>query len=276
MRTSSVTAFVFALLIGFGVTGLTDVRAETETAMTTAFHSRVRAVPGLSLHKDMYILPATYCEEYNGSQTEVVFQISAKQRLHKQLYFAYTQKSFWQAYDHHNSSPFRETNFNPEFFYRFQPGTLGHENLGLDVGGEHESNGQPVGKSRSWNCLYLSPYYLNNETRTLIYSKLWWRLPERSKDHPGDPEGDDNPDLTDYMGYSSIHFYQAFWDRHMFHAMVRGNPRHHRGAVGLTYRITVPRLRAGVIVSLFSGYGESLIDYNRSITRIGLGFHVNG
>lgn len=275
MRTSSVIAFVFALLIGFGGTGLPDVWAEAEKPSPRSFHYRVRSAPGLSLHKDMYILPATYCEEYTGTQTEVVFQLSAKQKLYKELYFAYTQKSFWQAYDHRNSSPFRETNFNPEFFYRFLPGTIGHENLGLDVGGEHESNGQPVERSRSWNCLYLAPYYLNNETRTLLYSKLWWRVPERSKAHPDDPEGDDNPDLTDYMGYSAIHLYQAFGNRHLIHAMARGNSRHHRGAVALSYRITVPRLRAGIILSLFTGYGESLIDYNRSITRIGLGFHIN-
>ena len=75
--------------------------------------------PGLSLHKEMFSLPYTYSSEYHGNRSEAVFQISAKHRLFgSRFYFAYTQISFWQAYDHYNSAPFRETNYNPEIFYR--------------------------------------------------------------------------------------------------------------------------------------------------------------
>ena len=79
----------------------------------------VHAGPGLSLHKEMFMLPVTYSDEYNSNRTEAVFQISAKHRLFDtRIYFAFTQISFWQAYDHKNSAPFRETNYNPEIFYR--------------------------------------------------------------------------------------------------------------------------------------------------------------
>ncbi|NIP73939.1 MAG: phospholipase A, partial [Gammaproteobacteria bacterium] len=49
---------------------------------------------------------------------EAHFQISLKSRLLEcfPIYFAYTQRSHWQVYDEAASRPFRETNFNPEFF----------------------------------------------------------------------------------------------------------------------------------------------------------------
>ena len=62
-----------------------------------------------------------------------------------------------------NSSPFRDTNFNPEMFYRFKESPLGSGFFGADVGFEHESNGQPVSRSRSWNLLHISPFFRTEE-----------------------------------------------------------------------------------------------------------------
>ncbi|MBU1171884.1 MAG: phospholipase A [Proteobacteria bacterium] len=244
-------------------------------SLAKPFHSRVSTSPGLSLHKDMYILFGSYSNEYYNRQTETVFQISAKQNLFNSgVYLGYTQKSFWQAYDYKNSSPFRETNFNPEIFYRVLPGTYFHESLGADLGFEHESNGQNAPESRSWNRLYLAPYY--QEGNTIIYSKCWYRLPESDKPFQGASEGDDNPDITDYMGYGELHLYQKLFDIHTIHAMARGNITHHRGALALNYCLKIPSIKASFILSFFTGYGESLIDYNRSITRVGAGFYFNG
>src|SRR5690606_23542901 len=70
---------------------------------------------GLSLHKSNYILPLTWSDDFDGESSEVIFQISFKQRLFiNNLYAAYTQKSFWQAWNRQDSAPFRETNYNPE------------------------------------------------------------------------------------------------------------------------------------------------------------------
>lgn len=61
---------------------------------------------GFSPHKQNYILPFTYSglsENDGRKKYEIKFQVSVKQRLLKfygwAFYFAYTQKSFWQAYD---------------------------------------------------------------------------------------------------------------------------------------------------------------------------------
>ncbi len=229
---------------------------------------------GLSLHKEMYVMPATWSNKYSGEETEMVFQISAKQQvLDTSFYFAYTQKSYWQAFNEDESSPFRETNYNPEVFYRFVPGLLGGNvflnSLGADIGFEHESNGRSLPDSRSWNRLYFTPFYANGNQ--LVWLKLWYRIPEGKKDFPEDTTGDDNPDITDFLGYAELHYQHQFFNDQLIHLMARGNMNEGKGAVSLTYSIPTFSGNTFVMIRGFSGYGESLIDYNHSVSRIGIG-----
>lgn len=234
---------------------------------------------GLSRHKEMYLMPATWADEYQADETEVVFQLSAKQRFFKtNLYFAYTQKSFWQAYNTDESSPFRETNYNPEVFYRFEPGSFASwglgssgfvKGLGADIGFEHESNGQSLPESRSWNRLYFTPVYANDNL--LVQLKLSYRLPEDNKENPEETKGDDNPDITDYYGHAELNLYQQFYKSHMVHLMLRGNGETKKGAFELTYSLPGFSGNTFYMVKAFHGYGDSLVDYDKSITRIGIG-----
>lgn len=228
--------------------------------------------PGLSLHKEMFMLPATWSDRYNGEQTEAVFQISAKHRLfNTRLYFAYTQISFWQAWDHEHSAPFRETNYNPEIFYRTQLFPFRNGFFGADIGFEHESNGQKPPISRSWNLFYASPYYIQGHW--LFYLKLRYRIPEDEKEYPEAFVGDDNPDITDYLGYTDLHVQYKAWHGHLMHLILRGNIGKGRGYACLMYTIPVPRSeRSSIGIRLSHGYGESLVDYKRKLTRLGVGF----
>ncbi len=225
--------------------------------------ARVQMVDGLSVHKETFILPFTTSDLYYGSESEIEFQISFKQQiLRLPFYFAYTQKSFWQAYNAANSSPFRETNYNPEIFYRAAPGTLPLKSWGMDIGAEHESNGQGGALSRSWNRVYLAPYLPHGQS--LWYWKFWLRVPEPAAT-------DDNPDITDYTGWSELHYRHRFSNGQFVHVMLRGNPATQKGAVSINYSLPGPPDSYYYVIRLFSGYEESLIDYNRSNTRIGLG-----
>ncbi|HOX27091.1 MAG TPA: phospholipase A [Candidatus Krumholzibacteria bacterium] len=230
---------------------------------------------GLRLHKEMYLLPYTYANLYHGAATEVAFQLSARHDLFgTPLYFAYTQISFWQAYNADASSPFRETDYNPEIFYRHRESRVGPGFLGVDAGAEHESNGQRVPLSRSWNLLYVAPFYHGDNW--LAYLKLRYRLPEDEKETPEDPLGDDNPDITDYLGYSDIHLYYALPRGHLLHFLMRGYIGTDKGNVSLNYSFPIPgNADSFLVVRLFSGYGECLADYNRSIDRIGVGIMFN-
>ena len=195
----------------------------------------IHSAPGLSLHKDLFMLPVTFSNEYNGSQTEAVFQLSAKHRIFgTRFYFAYTQISFWQAYDHLNSAPFRETNYNPEIFYRTKRFSFKTGMVGADIGFEHESNGQRVPVSRSWNLLYVSPYWYRSNL--LFYLKLRYRIPEAEKESPDASVGDDNPDITDYLGYSDLQVMFRFSRNHLLHLKLRGNLSTGRGGAVLHKR----------------------------------------
>jgi phospholipase A1 len=264
--------------IRYGETGEVAYGEGAASGEGTSF-TAVRRGRGLSLHKENFILPATWTDDYNGEATEVLFQLSIKQRMFMpNLYFGYTQKSFWQAYYHDISAPFRETNYNPEIFYRWLPGDdmLSRWHLdawGFDLGIEHESNGQTVARSRSWNRVYFAPFRAGDDA--LWYFKTWYRLPEPAKNGPTDPGGDDNPDIADYYGYGEVSLRQAFGEGWMIGLTGRGNLDSGKGAIDLRLSRPAPGGDFFLVFDVFNGYGESLIDYNRSTTRVGIGLMFN-
>ena len=231
--------------------------------------------PGLSLHDEMYILPYTHADKYNGSRSEVVFQFSGKQTIFTpRLYFAYRQLSFWQAYNIGESSPFRDTDYNPEIFYRMAQRPWAGGSLGADFGFEHESNGQRDLISRSWNQFHVTPAWQRD--RLLLRAELRWRVPERAKSAPLDARGDDNPDITDYLGHADLHAYYRWRGGQQAHLMTRGNLRTGRGYVSLNLSRSLPHEpNAWLVLTLSHGYGESLLDYDHKVSRVGLGFMLS-
>lgn len=244
----------------------------------------------LTAHKHNFILPLSYASDINeaiyqqndvplreGLQpTEVKFQISLKTQLNEQdLLFArdslslgITLEAWWQLYSDDISSPFRETNYQPEVFYLVPLlwGPFGG-NTALVAGLEHQSNGQVQGLSRSWNRLYGMLIYERGNFVASI--RPWYRLPEKAKNNPDDAEGDDNPDILDFMGHGEI---RTSWRDGTYEYAVswRGNPDTGKGAI--TLGMTFPLLaRFRGFVQYFNGYGDSLVDYNHFQQRIGLG-----
>ncbi len=235
-------------------------------------------------HKPNYVLPVAYKQpntrpyqnmaDEKIDDVEVKFQLSYKIQLfarqlkkYGNLYFAYTNQSYWQAYNSNNSSPFRETNHEPETFFAIPNDLeiLGFRNRLIAIGINHQSNGRSGDLSRSWNRIYASFIF---EKDNLYFSiKPWYRIPESS-------ESDDNPDINDYMGYGE---FRAFYKKRqqLFGLLLRNNldPNANKGAVQLDWSFPLPgsdRLKGNL--QYFNGYGESLIDYNASSNRIGLGF----
>ncbi|MGQ0619507.1 MAG: phospholipase A [Panacagrimonas sp.] len=227
-------------------------------------------------HKPIFMLPYTYSRDYESAQTEVLFGVSAKLRpLGPPLYFAYSQRSFWSLYDSDRSRPFRETNYNPEIFYRYLPARAPSKPepdfiWGLDGGYEHESNGRNIPESRSWDRLYVAPFF--ERGGTALQLKIWYRLPEDAKKAEDDASGDDNPDIDDFYGYSELHVQRRIGRDRRYHLMVRGNPATGRGAVQFEYSWRIADRDLFWHAYFWHGYGESLQDYNDSVTRLGIGF----
>ncbi|MGH8441504.1 MAG: phospholipase A [Nevskiaceae bacterium] len=228
------------------------------------------AARGLNTHRPMYLYPATYSAEFHGRQTELVGQLSGKWRVFGSDFFlAYTQRSFWQYLNGAESSPFRETNYDPEAFFRWELDPKRFNRWAVDIGIEHESNGQRFPDSRSWNRIYLAPFQAKG--RHLAYLKFWYRVPEGDPSSPTNQNGDDNPDITDYMGYGELTFSRQIGNEQLLTGMVRGNPATGYGAVQVTW--SVPSDGGWVFwgVSVFHGYGESLSFYDQEVTRFMVG-----
>ncbi|PKO68960.1 MAG: phospholipase [Betaproteobacteria bacterium HGW-Betaproteobacteria-17] len=179
------------------------------------------------------------------------------------LWFGYTITSFWQAYNDTISSPFRETNYEPEVFmtYRTDYEIAGFRGRFINLGMVHQSNGRSEGLSRSWNRVYAQFGFERDNLALLI--RPWYRIPERDED--------DNPDIEDYLGHGELlAVYRK--GRNAYSLLLRNNFKSpdNRGAVKLNWSFPLYGRLKGY-VQYFNGYGESLIDYNHSQQSLGLG-----
>ncbi|WP_447957567.1 phospholipase A [Vreelandella sp. EE7] len=240
----------------------------------------------ITTHRTNYIFPVSYngstdaprfreiTDENGPDDIEVKFQFSAKFNLVEDLfgdvgdvYFGYTQRSWWQAYNTDASSPFRETNYEPEIFIDFDNAwsALGWVNTRNRVSFNHQSNGRSDPLSRSWNRVYLESTFQRGDWALTLAPH--WRVPES--------EGsDDNPDIDRYMGYGDIRLAKRLDGNHELATQLRGNPSadHYGAQVDYSWP-AFTNLRAHL--QYYYGYGESMIDYDNRVHRLSLGFSLN-
>ncbi len=225
-----------------------------------------------------YLLPATYDgtnhTQHDGNNfredVETKFQISFKKNLFEnifglddKLYLAYTQISLWQTAA--PSSPFRETNYEPELFldipYKGSESILKSYRIGL----VHQSNGR-LAKSRSWNRAYLSGIF--QYSGIFFEPRVWYRFKETKKLNILDVDGDDNPDILNYLGYGDLTITYPYGE-HLFTTILR------KKSIQFDWTFPIFGLKDVYgYLQYFNGYGESLIDYNEKVNKIGIGFAI--
>lgn len=229
---------------------------------------------GIELYKFNYLFPVTYAKtvpDDGRKSVETKFQISLAKPLfydvfglRESLVAAYTQTSWWQITK--KSSPFRETNYQPEIFLNFaSPKYL--EKIGiqnLKFGLLHESNGRDGSKSRSWNRAYVQSDFVYGNFS--VSPRVWSVIGEKN----------DNKEILNYIGHGDVRISYKLNDQ-IFSLMLRNNlhfDKTNKGAAEISYMF--PIFSSGVYgyLQYFTGYGESLIDYDRHTDKVGLGFVI--
>jgi phospholipase A1 len=141
------------------------------------------------------------------------------------------------------------------------------------VGLVHQSNGQSNPLSRSWNRVYLMTG-MELDNRWNLNARVWKRLSENIN-------SDDNPGISDYVGRGEM---QLSWNMDKDNTL-GATLRHSlastgRGSVRLEWLQTLGTGLGGgksnlrLHTQLFSGYGDSMIDYNRKRTVFSLGLSL--
>lgn len=238
-------------------------------------------------------LPSTGAESHTATDpvqyrtTENRIQLSVRTKIAQglltdgparkdSLWFGYTQQSYWQLFSSDISRPFRTTDHEPEVVYVYPtdaqlPGgwRLRYSGVGL----VHQSNGQSLPFSRSWNRLYLMAG-MELGQRWRVQARLWHRIAEGNG-------SDDNPNISDYVGRAEL---ATFWNfdpdntvgltlRHSLSASVRGSGRlEWMQTLGKGFGGGKSNLR--LHTQLFTGYGDSMIDYNRKRTVFSVGLSL--
>lgn len=221
-------------------------------------------------------------QAYTNSETRIQLSVRTKvaqgllvgggdERIDS-LWFAYNQQSYWQLFNNDLSRPFRATDHEPELIYILPlraelPG--GWRLAYAGVSANHQSNGQSLPLSRSWNRIIgMAGFELGQ--RWTVNARLWQRLPEGSA-------ADDNPDIVDKLGRGELN---VQWNPSLDNSFgmtlrpVLGSGD--AGSVRLSWwhRIGTtknPRSNLRFHTEIFSGYGDSLVDYNHRRTALNFG-----
>ena len=267
------------------VTGALATVGPIGGANPSAWAAPLQVVPGGEIEDREGEAPPLHFRPYRpnylvvGSEDgEVRFQLSLMVPLltakrggplrSSSLAFAYTQTSFWEASS--DSAPFRESDYNPELFFQWKPALQGSSNWSFksfQAGLAHESNGRGGEDSRGWNVAYLESrfeYRRSGSERELLEIHLRaWPLTDLA---------DENPDLLDFYGHGEIGM-RLQWRWGQLALDSRFGKKFDRAGVLASLRLKLAHLSAfHLMIQAWSGYGESLLDYNVKDSNLRFGF----
>ena len=126
----------------------------------------------------------------------------------------------------------------------------------------HQSNGQDLPYSRSWNRVYLMGG-IELGDKFVITGRVWKRISENAA-------ADDNPDITKYLGNADVRAACQVDRLNQVGVMVHGG----KGAIRLEWlKVIGDPVKSNLRfqTQLFYGYGDTLVDYNRKRTVFTIG-----
>ena len=220
-------------------------------------------------------------EDVDLQRFEAKFQISLRAKALEDvvlpgadLWLAYSQISIWQIYNHAESSPFRSSDYQPEAIYVVPVGRESGLRLPGDwrwrmvqAGFTHQSNGERGALSRGWNRLWLGAGFERGAMGLQLRVHRRVRFASR----------DDNPDLVRYLGHAEL--VASYVTDRTAAALTwkTGSGFLKRGSLQLDWSFPVrPSQPDGLrwYLQVFTGYGETLLDYNHRQTSLGAGLSL--
>lgn len=233
----------------------------------------------IGLNRPTYILPYYYTASpdyavYEGDtpdnqpleKSEFKFELSLLMPVWQSVMdtpldinVSYTQLSYWQVYT--SSAWFRETDYEPELIFNY----MLNPNNQVGVSLNHESNGRGGSEERSWNrVIGIYTYGANN---WMVTARAWALV------FKGESSDIHNPDIVDYLGHGDLT--ASYSVKELVISLTGGNferfgRSHFQGS--LSYPIT-KKIR--FYVQGYSGYGQSLIEYDHRTNAAGVGIAFN-
>ncbi len=233
----------------------------------------------ISVYEPMYIAVGSRDGKNAKFQFSFKFRpFAATGNVHewwRDLYLAYTQTSIWDLDS--LSKPFYDTSYKPTVFYLrddfgWKPEWL--TRLGLQMGVQHESNGQAEPASRSLNTFYVTPivgWNFGRDWKVLLAPRVVGYL-----------EKSENSDIKRFRGHGEILFRFGQDRGAQVSALWRPGSGSQFGSGSLELDLSwplnrtpgfSPALGGYVFLKWFTGYGESLRSFDQRFSdQIRAGF----
>lgn len=209
-------------------------------------------------------------------KNDCTYQVSFKYVLYypfiEGLTFAYTQRSLWYIYD--RSSPFKESNYNPQIFYEKESPFKNFDFYRIG-GYYHCSNGRDGEDNRSIDKGYLEVQisydigkYLNIGFREKF--SYYYRLAPENHDY------DHVKGLFETEIFAKIKSRHDYTDHERLY--FKGEFTHHYYwyEIGLSGRILTTKFQPHFYIQYYHGYGQFLLTYKQKSNDIrgGLIFEI--
>lgn len=271
-----------------GLTLAQSAEQETPVEKRAGHEKKINSNPfSIAFYKPTYILPFYYTgSPYNQvylnstpnnekiNHSEFKFQLSLKVPLWQNVYnnasnfyFAYTQRSYWQLYN--KTAFFRETDYSPEFFLSNEinfPLTPYFKLNFLNLGFVHQSNGFGDQLERSWNRIYLD--FTFSTKNWMLNLRPWYVIHDKTMRKF-------NPDIARFMGHGEITLAYKYGSQVFSlqaYNFIENGAKH--PSAELTWSFPITRYINGYLQG-FTGYGQSLVEYNHRTNSIGVGIALN-
>jgi len=257
--------------------GPVEARTKKEAALLPNYFA-------ITTYKPNYILPYYYTGSPDNTvyasntpnneqikHAEVKYQISLKVPLWKNilghsssLYVAYTQLSYWQLYN--QKTFFRENDYEPELFLANKINYFFSKNWQLNFinpGIVHQSNGMGTSLQRGWDRVYLEA--IASTDHWMVDLKPWYIYSTNGN----------NKNIAKFLGYGHLlvayQFHQQVFSLQA-HNFIENYARYATGEATWSFPL-IPYVKG--YVQVFSGYGQSLIEYNHRTNSVGVGLALN-